>query len=141
MNIGWNCSDWVEVEDGFTPPIPLIDLKTKKWIEIKKIRDIKERSPLLYIDKLFDFDSLSSERLTWLISSARTAITLEIPFQVDWTTFDNSIVQLSATDIIGIPLAVAQRSNELHVKARGYSDRINSATTIEELESIAWEDI
>lgn len=121
------------------PCVPSIDKeKDAKWEKIKAIRDQKEREPLAYLDKIFDFDSLSSERLTWLIDAARTAITFDSPFAVNWTCYDNTVIELSSEQIIGIPLAVAQRSDGLHQIARSLREQIEEATTEEELAIIVW---
>lgn len=137
----WQGEGWRnDVPDNWTPPIPLEKIKQNKWNEIKAIRDKKERDPLPYLGKLFDFDSLASDRLQWAIDAARSAVALGGQFETDWTCYDNSVITLSANDIIGIPLAVAQRSNELHVKARQYRQDIDNAETVEEVEAVIWQD-
>jgi hypothetical protein len=131
-------SDWEQVSLDFRPPVPLIDLKSQKWAEIKLARDAEERSLLPYRNKLFDFDALSSERLAWAISAATTAKLASQAFTVDWTTYDNTIITMTADDILGLPIAVAVRSNEVHQKARGLRQEIEDAETVENLDLINW---
>jgi len=47
---------------------------------------------LPYLGEFIDFDTLSSERLTWAISTAMIAKSLGQPFSVDWTTATGSVL-------------------------------------------------
>jgi len=127
----------------FSPPIPIVTpfpkLREGRWAYIKSQRDLEERLPLPYMGKLLDFDTLSSERLTWAISAATTAKLLSQSFTIDWTTLDGSVLVMSEFDILGIPTAVASRSNIIHQKAREKAQEIAVAATVEELEGIVWE--
>ena len=120
--------------------VPLSFLKEIKWNEIKAKRDSEERSPLPYMNKLLDFDSISSERLAWAIDAARSAVGAGMAFTVNWTCYDNSILVMTEAEILQIPLVVAQRSDTLHAKARDLKLQIDLATTEEELKLISWDE-
>jgi len=121
-------------------PIPLtfLELQEVKWNYIKSCRDAEERLPLPYLGKLLDFDEIASKRLTWAISTATVAKLAGQSFNIDWTTSDGSVLTLTENDILGIPIAVATRSNTIHQKARGKADEITVATTAEQLDAITW---
>ena len=126
----------VPEEYVYTPTLD--ELKTAKWEKIKATRDAEERSPLPYMGALFDFDDTSSERLNWALEAARSAQALGATFSVNWTTADNATITMTASDIIGLPIAVAQRSDALHQKARALRAAIDAATTAEEVAAVSW---
>ena len=129
--------DWHKVSADFRLPQPeqsLDELKAIKWESIKATRDSLETEPLPYLGKLFDFDDTSSKRLNWAISTAQ----VYPEFTIDWTCADNSTITLTAQDILGIPIAVAQRSNELHQIGRKLREKISAVTSREELDDISW---
>lgn len=127
-----------EINNHVNPPQSLDDAKAAQWAVIKTERDRREVEPLPYLEKVLDFDDVSSKRLTWAIDAARTALTQGLPFEVEWTCYDNSVLTMSANDIIGIPLAVAQRSDSLHQIARNLREDIYSKNTVEEVKAIVW---
>ena len=126
----------------FSPPmpivIPFVQFQASKWETIKSHRDIEERDPLPYLGKLLDFNTLASERLTWAIQTAITASLTAQSFSIDWTTSDGTVLSMNERDILGIPIAVATRSNAIHQKERMYALAIESALTEEDLSVIIW---
>lgn len=123
----------------YEPPGPTLEvLKIFKWTEIKNERDRRERFPLDYLEKQFDFDDISSQRLQWAIDAARSALFLGGTFVITWTCYDNTTIDLIAEQVIGIPIAVAQRTDNLHQAARALREQIETAETVEELEAITW---
>lgn len=131
---------WDYVDGIFTVnQSSLEELKDQTWLRIKEIRNSLERKPLPYMGNLLDFDSISSERLSWAINTAQTAIITGQDFNVDWTCCDNSVLTMTAQDVLGIPIAVAQRSDSLHKIARKIkAEEIDIATTKGELDAISW---
>ena len=126
---------------SFSPPVitfTLAELKEQKWTEIKAKRDSLEREPLPYMGKLLDFDSTSSERLNWAISTAQTAILLNQPFSIEWTCYDNSTLLMTREDVLGIPIAVAMRSDSLHKTARNIKEQIDAAENESQVKLIEW---
>lgn len=45
---------------------------------------------------------------------------------------------MTAQEVLGIPIALAQYSNTIHAKARTLREQIESATSQEELDKISW---
>ena len=113
--------------------IPLDDIKTEKLTELKGKRDKRETAPIEYNDHLFDFDQKSYERIT----AAIYALDLS-GGTIHWTTADNDTVEVSANDLRGVIANAAVRSNALHIKYRELKERVENATTKEQVEAISW---
>ena len=119
-------------------PIPqpsLDELKAAKLVELKGERDKRETAPIEYNDHLFDFDQKSYERIT----AAIYALDLS-GGTIHWTTADNDTVEVSANDLRGVIANAAVRSNALHIKYRGYKDRVNAALNASEVRAVVWVD-
>lgn len=119
-------------------PIPqpsLDELKTAKLTELKGERDKRETAQIEYNDNLFDFDQKSYERIT----AAIYALDLS-GGTIHWTTADNDTVEVTANDLRGVIANAAVRSNALHIKYRGYKDRVNAALNASEVRAIKWVD-
>lgn len=119
-------------------PIPqpsLDELKAAKLVELKGERDKREIAPIEYNDHIFDFDQKSYERIT----AAIYALDLS-GGTINWTTADNDTVEVTANDLRGVIASAAVRSNALHIKYRGYKDRVNAALNASEVRAVVWVD-
>lgn len=113
----------------------LDDLKQAKRTEINKARDAAEQGGFEYLDKIFDSDQVSCQR----ISMAAQAMALAPEGStITWTCQDNTTIDLNAEQLVGMVAALAQWSNECHVKATTLKEQIELAETEEELEKIQW---
>lgn len=121
------------------PEVELAELKAAKWQKIKTTRDQKEQAGLPYMGKILDSDALSIQRITTAVQAAQMAVSLQQEFSVNWTTQDNSILVMTAQDVLAIPLALAKYSDSLHAKARSLREKIDKAATQEEVDAISWD--
>lgn len=119
---------------------PLDHLKTKKKEEINQARDKAEQGGFEYMGKAFDSDQISCQR----ISTAAQALQLmnlsesgSIPV-ITWTCADNTTIDLTASDLAGLVIALMEHSNSCHQKATELKEQIEKATTEEELNAISW---
>lgn len=119
---------------------PLDNLKTKKKEEINQARDRAEQGGFEYIGKVFDSDQISCQR----ISTAAQALQFmdlnesgNIPV-ITWTCADNSKIDLTASDLTGLVIALMEHSNSCHQKATKLKEQIEKAETKEELDNIKW---
>lgn len=121
-----------------TIPTPTLDeLKSKKRAEINQARDAAEQGGFEYLGKTFDSDQISAQR----ISMAAQAMALAPEgTTITWTTQDNSTIDLTAQELVGLVVALATWSNTCHQKATTLKAQIDAAQTAEELELITWED-
>lgn len=121
-----------------TIPTPTLDeLKSKKREEINQARDAAEQGGFEYLGKTFDSDQVSAQR----ISMAAQAMALAPDgTTITWTCQDNSTIDLTAQELVGLVVALATWSNACHEKATALKAKIEAAQTAEELELITWED-
>lgn len=121
-----------------TIPTPTLDeLKSKKREEINQARDAAEQGGFEYMGKIFDSDQVSAQR----ISMAAQAMALAPDgTTITWTCQDNSTIDLTAQELVGLVVALATWSNACHEKATALKAKIEAAQTAEELELITWED-
>ena len=122
---------------GYAPEKPVEELKVEKRAEINKARDAAEQGGFEYMGKIFDSDQVSAQR----ISMAAQAMALAPEgTTITWTCQDNSTIDLTAQELVGLVVALAEWSNTCHQKATALKAQIDAAETAEELENITWDD-
>lgn len=112
---------------------PIEYYKNRKIETLKMQRDKAEVEPIIYQGYSFDYDSKARERINAAI------IALEIlgaSVTLTWTTADNKDVKVTASDLRGIIAQVALRSDKLHIAYRKAKEKVETATTKEEVEVI-----
>lgn len=119
------------------PQQPLEELKLIKREEINQARDAAEQGGFEYLGKTFDSDQISAQR----ISMAAQAMALAPEgTTITWTCQDNTTIDLTAQELVGLVVALAEWSNTCHQKATALKAQIDAAKTAEELEKITWSD-
>lgn len=131
-------SEWTQIADDFTLPTPIEQLKKSKESQMKLQRDTLESSGFPYLSKVFDSDAKSIQRLSIAVQAATTAVSQGQSLSFNWTTADNSVLTMTAEELLGLPIALAGYANELHQKYRAIKEAIESCTSKEELEAIQW---
>lgn len=122
---------------GYAPIQPLDELKLAKRAEINQARDAAEQGGFEYLGKTFDSDQISAQR----ISMAAQAMALAPEgTTITWTCQDNTTIDLTAQELVGLVVALAEWSNTCHQKATALKAQIDAAKTAEELEKITWSD-
>lgn len=112
---------------------PLKVIKQRKITELKYQRDKAEVEPIIYQGYSFDYDDKARDR----ISAAIVALEiLGASVTLTWTTADNKDVKVTASDLRGIIAQVALRSDKLHIAYRKAKEKVEHATTKEEVETI-----
>ena len=121
-------------------PRPSLDeLKALKREEINQARDNAEQGGFEYMGKIFDSDQVSCQRIS-CAAQAMSVLTMsaETP-TITWTCQDNTTIDLSASELMGLVVALAQWSNSCHEKATALKAQIDACTGKEELDAITWE--
>lgn len=116
--------------------IDLSVAKAEKRVLAKKQRDATEFSPFTYNGMTFDGDLDAQRRISVLVSVAKTALAMGNNFTKDFTLVDNTVVQLTAEDFIGIEMAKVWQVDAAFQEYRLKRAAIEAATTLEELEAI-----
>ena len=124
---------------GYAPKKPLDELKAEKREEINQARDNAEQGGFEYMGKIFDSDQVSCQRIS-CAAQAMSVLTMsaETP-TITWTCQDNTTIDLSASELMGLVVALAQWSNSCHEKATALKAQIDACTGKEELDAITWE--
>ena len=126
---------------GYAPTQPLDELKVLKRAEINQARDEAEQGGFEYMGKVFDSDQVSCIRMS-SAAQAMSAVAMsgETP-TITWTCQDNSTIDLTPAELMGLVVALAQHSNECHQKATELKAKIDACASKEELDAITWVDI
>ena len=108
-------------------------IRQRKIVLLKAQRDSAEVTPIEYNGNTFDYDDKARDR----INAAIIALDLQGEgASIDWTTADNKDVKVTATDLRMVIAAVAVRSNLLHSAYRTAKEKVEAATTKEEIEAV-----
>lgn len=125
------CKLGVEVTHEEEP----IEYFKNRRIEILKMqRDKAEVEPITYQGYSFDYDERARERINAAIIALEVAGTSAV---LTWTTADNQDVKVTASDLRGIIAQVALRSDKLHTAYRKAKEKVEAASTKEEVEAIS----
>ncbi len=120
-------------------PKPNLDeLKLAKRTEINAARDAAEQGGFFYMGKTFDSDIVSCIRIQGAAQSMQAATMAEDVPTITWTCQDNTTIELTAQELLGLSVALAEWSNTCHQKATALKAQIESVTSEEELEKIKW---
>ena len=112
------------------------NVKQRKILVLKRQRDAAEVEPIEYNGHSFDYDDKARDR----INAAIIALSLQgEDATIDWTTADNQDVKVTANDLRMVIASVAQRSNALHIAYRVAREKVEQASTQEEIEAITLE--
>lgn len=119
---------------------PLEVLRQRKIAELKYQRDTAEVEPIIYNENTYDYDDKARERINAAIIALDVQSNLAKSIaSIDWTTADNKDVRVTADDLRMVIASVAQRSNALHVAYRVAREKVEQASTQEEIEAITLE--
>lgn len=113
------------------PPLPPVEsVAASTWTAVKVVRDAAEQSGCPYMGKTLDSDSTSVQRISIAVQAAQGALAAGIKgFVLDWTMQDNSVVAMTAEQVIGMSAALAAYSNELHERARVLREQIEQVVS------------
>lgn len=120
------------------PEPSLAELKLAKRAEINVARDAAEQGGFFYMGKIFDSDIVSCIRIQGAAQSMQVASMVEDVTSITWTCKDNSTIELTAQELLGLSIALAEWSNTCHQKATALKVQIENAASKEELEKITW---
>ena len=122
---------YIIVADAF------LKAKEDKRTEINRARDKAEQGGFTYLNKTFDSDLVSSVRIQGAAQLATQMPMSDTPI-IEWTCADNSKIELTAAELLGLSAALANWSNECHKKATELKLLVDAAQTKEELNAISW---
>lgn len=113
---------------------PIESVREHKILTLKAQRDNAEVESITYQGYSFDYDERARERINAAIIALEVAGTSAV---LTWTTADNQDVKVTASDLRGIIAQVALRSDKLHTAYRKAKEKVEAASTKEEVEAIS----
>lgn len=122
--------DWDGTFDH-EPDLQAAELAAKREAKIKLVKEIRnhlETRGFSYMGKVIDSDSDSVRRITVASMAAMAAQAAGQLFVITWTCADNSPLVLNASQMIGMPVAMAVAGSALHEHARNLKEQIENAT-------------
>lgn len=108
-------------------------IKEHKILTLKIQRDNAEVEPITYQGYSFDYDSKVRERISAAIIALEGA---GVSAALTWTTSNNQDVKVTASDLRGVIAQVALRSDKLHTAYRKAKEKVEVASTKEEVEAV-----
>ena len=130
--------EYIMYNGEYVCEVPLDELKQAKREEINAARDNAEQGGFEYMGKIFDSDIVSCIRIQGAAQSMQAAAMAEEVPTITWTCQDNSTVELTAQELVGLSVALAEWSNTCHEKATALKAQIDAATTNAEVEAVKW---
>lgn len=111
----------------------LESIKEHKILTLKIQRDNLEVEPITYQGYSFDYDSKARERISAAIIALEVA---GVSATLTWTTSNNQDVKVTESDLRGVIAQVALRSDTLHTAYRKAKEKVEVASTKEEVEAV-----
>ena len=126
---------------GWAPKKPLDQAKTEQKAKLNSARDLAEQGGFEYLGKVFDSDPISCQRISCAAQALQAvpAASDGTELTITWTTQDNSTIELNASELMGLVVALAAWSNSCHERATKLKAKVDQASTVELIESITWD--
>lgn len=109
--------------------------KTRKWIEIKEMRDVAVFSTITWDGSVFDSDPTSIQNVLLAIRTME----LNSTTSVAWTLNDNTVRTMSLADLRNVAVAMGENMVATHEYAQAKRALIIAATDVPSVEEITWE--
>jgi hypothetical protein len=106
---------------------PLAGIRQAQIAAINAERDRREQSSFPYMGKRIDSDPVSVQRISVAAATAQMALAQGVPFSLEWTCADNSLLPLDAAGVLGMMQALGAYGLSLHMHARALKDAVNAS--------------
>lgn len=110
-------------------PRTLDELKTEKWTELKRQRDMFEFGGFTWNGGTYDSDRTSQSRI--IMASLSDA-------PQTWTLADNSAVDLTAAELTQLAAALREHIAIAHARGRSAREALEAATSADEVNSVVF---
>jgi len=111
----------------------------QQWSLIKEARTKALEEPLDTPFGKFDCDPASQQSIKDSIMMLQALDLAGSPTKIEFTLYDNTVVELSTADMVQVGLLMGYRAQAAHANSRLKRTLLSSATTIDQVESISWE--
>jgi hypothetical protein len=104
----------------------LAEARANAWAAVKKARDAAEAADFEFGGTLYQPDVA---KITGAVLAALLPRAEGDPFTIDWTVSDNSVVTLTAPQVMALGLTLTARINGIHQRGRQLRALIDNAAT------------
>jgi hypothetical protein len=131
--------DGVPTRTWVTEPFTLEDAQTICWARAQVYREQQKESGCNTASGRVQTNADSQRIISGAVQAADLSKRYGQPFSMNFTMADNSVVALTADEMIALGLAVAARISACHDVGTGIRDAINAATTAEEAFAVPYQ--
>ena len=121
-------------------PRSLQDFKDAQWEQVKLQRSDTEFSVFKFQGVYYDCDRVSQSRIQGAVQLASIALANNQTVVQEWTTADNSVVSLNATDLLNLGLQLGLFINKVHDYGRVLRARIAAADSSLDVQEVLWDE-
>ena len=121
-------------------PRSLQDFKDAQWEQVKLQRNNTEFSVFKFQGVYYDCDRMSQSRIQGAVQLASIALANNQTVVQEWTTADNSVVSLNATDLLNLGLQLGLFVNKVHDYGRVLRARIDAADSSLDVQEVLWDE-
>lgn len=114
-------------------PKSLEQVKAETLKLINEERNSFETQGFLYLGYIFQSDERSVARIQGAVAAAQAAMVTGNALNLTWMTADNQPVEMDIAKILGMVVALAEHTNNLHQYARALKTQIEACETPEEV--------
>jgi len=124
--------------DADTNIMSIKDFRTFEQLQAVKLRELESaynnanQEDIEYLDTTFQADKYSQNLIVSVLSAG------SVPDEFFWLDATNNQVTMTYEDLQGFSLAVLARSQINFVKYQDLKAQVNTATDIDELDSVVW---
>ena len=123
---------WSDEPVSFPVHIPTLEeAQTDKINELKSVRDKAEQLPVTTDKGTFDVDDKALMRINGAIMALGENT-------IEWTLADNTVVEVSSSDLQNVIVALSVQSNAVHEKYRALKEQVMACTDVDSVEKIVW---
>lgn len=118
---------------------PIQELREKAWEDVKSQRNRATSGGCITPFGVVQTDAGSRSFINEAAMAALVSKYQDEPFSQTWTMADNMQVDLDADQMITVHKCVADQSNHFHAASIAAREAIDAATTLAEVEAVAWQ--
>jgi len=128
---------WDAAECKWVDTLTLEQMRARQWDRVKLWRSEAERAGVSYMGRTFQSDSAS--RLAVLSAALTTMMSLTgQAAEFDWLDIENRVLSMTAGDMRGLAIVMAEHAAAMHQKAQLLRSMIDTAQTKDEILTVVW---
>lgn len=129
---------WDKTTKTWVDARTLDEAKVTAWDAVKVARDVAISVPLVTPYGTFDADTVSRSNISDSVLLANNLVALGQTPTITYTLHDNTVITLSAAEMVTVGLLLGQQVQGAFATARTLRDTINSATTNSAADAVVW---